>query len=396
MEEYVAKTCIMIKHTILSHFGDELQSTPHFRGLFVFPTINETDQMKVIRICLGFKRTVSIDNYMKMVGIPYGTDDIINHCYGEISTNMHIVDIFENLYTSFDTSFYLNGSTFIEFHSVMVNKIFEAIKVAFTAGLSFDNVFNSRTSKGEDPDPWVHLRKDFPKISEFCDFILNHFQGLKSYNHSFQFNKSSDLHEKLYNVVEIIQRYFPRELLTKTGALAAAYEKCCNIWNTNISSLFERFKLSLISKQEKREAERERRMKLSRRQREMENFKLSQNNILQKLLKLGVTATENDMYDDETKTPEEYAADLKESQCESDMSSYELYERIKKVVHGIHQIDLVFGKSRLAFSFTGMDIFDLFPIPPSIIEVRNQCEEKEKHSKHQEELLTSIFETPNI
>lgn len=149
-------------------------------------------------------------------------------------------------------------------------------------------------------------------------------------------------------------------------------------------------------KQEKREAERERRMKLSRRQREIENFKLSQNNILQKLAKLGVKATENDMYDDETKTPEEYAYDVKESQCESDMSSYELFERIKKVTHGIHQVDLLFGKSRLAFSFTGMDIFDLFPIPPSIIEVKKQLEEREKQSKHQEEILTSIFETPNI
>lgn len=110
MQEYIAKTCIMIKHMILHNFGDELQSTPHFRGLFVFPTINETDQMKVIRICLGFKRTVSIDSYMKMMGIPYGTDDIINHCYGEISSNMHIVDIVENLYSSFDTSFYLTVS----------------------------------------------------------------------------------------------------------------------------------------------------------------------------------------------------------------------------------------------------------------------------------------------
>ena len=108
MEEYVSKTCIMMKHTLISHFGDELQRTPHFRGIFIFPTINETDQMKVIRICIGFKRTISIDHYLKMVGIPYGTDDMINHCYGELSTNMHIVDIFENLYSSLDTSFYFS------------------------------------------------------------------------------------------------------------------------------------------------------------------------------------------------------------------------------------------------------------------------------------------------
>ena len=136
-------------------------------------------------------------------------------------------------------------------------------------------------------------------------------------------------------------------------------------------------------------------MKLSRRQREIENFKSSQNNILQKLQKLGVKATEYDMYDDETKTPEEYASNIKESQSESDMYSYELFERIKKITHGIHQLDLIFGKSRLSFSFTGLDIFDLFPSPPSIIDVKHECDERERVGKHREEILTSDFE-PNI
>jgi hypothetical protein len=107
-EAYLAKTCSMIKQAILHHFGDELQRTPHFRGVFVFPTTNETDQMKVIRICLGFKRTISVDSFLKMAGVPYGTDDLIGHCYGEISSNLHLTEIVENLYTAFDTSFFLN------------------------------------------------------------------------------------------------------------------------------------------------------------------------------------------------------------------------------------------------------------------------------------------------
>lgn len=110
-EAYLTKTCMMIKTAILHHYGDELQRTPHFRGIFIFPTINETDQMKVIRICLGFKRTISLDSYLKMVGIPYGTDDIFTHCYGEVSLNMHLMDIIENVYTAFDTSFFFNVSS---------------------------------------------------------------------------------------------------------------------------------------------------------------------------------------------------------------------------------------------------------------------------------------------
>lgn len=107
-DAYLAKTCSMIKLAILHHFGDEFQKTPHFRGVFVFPTTNETDQMKVIRICLGFKRTVSVDSFLKMVGVPYGTDDLIGHCYGEISSSLHLTEIVENVYTAFDTSFFFN------------------------------------------------------------------------------------------------------------------------------------------------------------------------------------------------------------------------------------------------------------------------------------------------
>jgi hypothetical protein len=150
--------------------------------------------------------------------------------------------------------------------------------------------------------------------------------------------------------------------------------------------------MRMQGKQDAREADRERRMKLSRRQREIENFKLSQNEMLQKLSKLGVAATEHDLYDDESKTPEEYAKDMKETQCESDMYSYEVFERIRQHCHGIHSMDILLGKSRIAVSFTGMDIIDLLPVPSSILEVKKECEEREIKSKHQEELLTSLFE----
>jgi hypothetical protein len=134
-------------------------------------------------------------------------------------------------------------------------------------------------------------------------------------------------------------------------------------------------------------------MKLTQRQRDIENFKSSQHEILNKLHQLGVTATEHDMYDDETKTPEEYSEEMKEKQCESDLSAYELYERIRETCQGIHQVDLLLGKSRLAVSFTGMDILELFPKPLSIIKVREECEKREMEGKHREELATSIFET---
>jgi hypothetical protein len=134
-------------------------------------------------------------------------------------------------------------------------------------------------------------------------------------------------------------------------------------------------------------------MKLTQRQRDIENFKSSQHEILNKLHQLGVTATEHDMYDDETKTPEQYSDETRESQCDSDLLAYELFERLKETCQGVHQVDLLLGRSRLAVSCAGMDLLDLLPKPESIIRVREECEKREREGKHREELATSIFET---
>jgi hypothetical protein len=138
-------------------------------------------------------------------------------------------------------------------------------------------------------------------------------------------------------------------------------------------------------------------MKLSRRQREMEAFQSSQNDIFAKLRELGVHGggiSEKDLYDDETKTPEEYAADCAERQMEETMAVYELYERLAVVCQGVHGVEVLLGKSRLVVSCTGMDLMDLLPGPEgSLLSVKRECEERERESRHHEELMTSEFET---
>ena len=97
------RTCAMLKHELLHHFGAELEGSQHFRGLFIFPTMNETDGRPVFRVCLGYKRAISLDSYVKMLGIPYAIDEFVNHFYGEVSTSMHLLDIVESSNSSFDT-----------------------------------------------------------------------------------------------------------------------------------------------------------------------------------------------------------------------------------------------------------------------------------------------------
>jgi hypothetical protein len=113
-ESDAIKTCAMIKHEFLHHFGAELDGSQHFRGLFIFPAVNETDGRPVFRLCLAYKRAISIDNYVKMLGIPYSIDEFVNHFYGEISTNTHVLDITENCNSAFDTYMYMTVRSDVE------------------------------------------------------------------------------------------------------------------------------------------------------------------------------------------------------------------------------------------------------------------------------------------
>jgi hypothetical protein len=186
-------------------------------------------------------------------------------------------------------------------------------------------------------------------------------------------------------------------MCTKAGAISAAYEKLCSLWNQELHSHFTSFYSHLHGKQDAREAERARRMKLSRRQREMEAFQSSQNDIFAKLRELGVHGmSEKDLFDDETKTPEEYALDCQERQLEDSMTGYELYERLGEMCQGVHGVEVLLGKSRIMISCTGMDVIDLLPrveTSESLLRVRRECEERERESRHREELMTSDFET---
>jgi hypothetical protein len=113
--------------------------------------------------------------------------------------------------------------------------------------------------------------------------------------------------------------------------------------------------------------------------------------VLSKLSRLGVEINANDLYDDSQMTPEQYAEDVGERQMEADMHAYETYERCRAVLRGIHTADIILGNSRIAVSCTGLDVFDLFPEPHSLIDVKKHLDEREAASVHKDALLTSKF-----
>jgi hypothetical protein len=104
-EEEAKTMCVTLKLIIMNHFGDELNRSQQFRGLFIFPSKNIIDSVNVIRIAFVFRRQISVDSFLHMMHIPYHIHDIVNHFSGEITTNVNIVDMFDKTTVPMDSFF---------------------------------------------------------------------------------------------------------------------------------------------------------------------------------------------------------------------------------------------------------------------------------------------------
>ena len=94
-ETEVKRTANNMKKMISHHFTEQLSASPQFKGVFVFPAVNETDGTAVIRCAICYKRQASIDMFLEQLQIQCVLSDIITVCNGSIYTNVHISEIFD-------------------------------------------------------------------------------------------------------------------------------------------------------------------------------------------------------------------------------------------------------------------------------------------------------------
>lgn len=121
-----------------------------------------------------------------------------------------------------------------------------------------------------------------------------------------------------------------------------------------------------------------RKSEMTEKERRQEEHQRTKKELLEKLLRLGISANERDVINDIEKEPEEYAEDVKSSNFDYEIILYDMLEKLKKVILGAHSCDVVLGKSRLAIAFTGFDFMDLVPEPPSLDVVKQRIEERHK------------------
>jgi len=98
--------------------------------------------------------------------------------------------------------------------------------------------------------------------------------------------------------------------------------------------------------------------------------------MLERLNRLGITANSTELYEGDDSKPGPTMLRLSEKIVESDIQALMTWERVWHCCLGVHNVEVVSGKSRLVFACQGLDIMELFSPPPSIAAVKKSCDER--------------------
>jgi hypothetical protein len=98
--------------------------------------------------------------------------------------------------------------------------------------------------------------------------------------------------------------------------------------------------------------------------------------MMERLNRLGINANSTELYEGDDAKPGPTMQRLSEKIVESDIQALMTWERVWNCCLGIHNIEVVSGKSRLVLACQGLDIMELFSPPPPITAVKKACDER--------------------
>lgn len=98
--------------------------------------------------------------------------------------------------------------------------------------------------------------------------------------------------------------------------------------------------------------------------------------MVERLNRLGINANSTELYEGDDSKPGPTMQRLSEKIVESDIQALMTWERVWNCCLGIHNVEIVSGKSRLVFACQGLDIMELFSPPPPITAAKKSCDER--------------------
>lgn len=399
-ENSVKNTANYIKKFLSHHFSAELSASQQFKGIFVFPAVNEGDGSRVIRCAVCYKRISSIDMFFEYMHMGCSFSDIVTIFTGGMFANVHVADIVDSSRAAIDDKVTISGNVSLEYKRGILLNILRRARLFFSAGVAEDffSAGNSArpgtTAEGtaaanltgtappgaaRDIPPPVdklsHLRHLFPQLVQLCDRGERFLHGFTSVTTEIRFKSVSDLLQRWGLLNLFVSMHFPPELASGSGAFTEAYQAWSDRLVAGARAVFAPIRRFLEAKNQKDIEAKIKRSEMSELDLRREENEKIKNELTDKLKTLGIATDNMDhLLAPEEKSPEEHAYDVETHQLLNDAQAYQTLELVQKNLSGIHSCEIVFGKCRIGIVGQGLDVFDLLPEFESVIELKQRLD----------------------
>lgn len=382
-EEVADHAAQELLHFAKAHFDAELKRNVQFRGLFCFPAISEGDGAPVLRFAICYKRAISVDSWFETMLLPYGMNDLLCGFNGMLKTNIALSDIF-NKEASFtlDTVLSARIELSAQFRTFPIVDILKRVKLALSASYTE----HQAREGSEDANELYRrkLREHYPTIVKMCSEWERNIRGIKGTTFSFVFKKLSAMLAKLGSASHWFGQNFPPSIGNMSGFITAMYAKWAKGFLGEYAEIFKPLAdrmTNTLAQEEENQEEEFRRERMGGKKEVKKEQKSKSEQVSDKLKMLGIEMDADEIMAEDAHDPSSLVQNAGERLVKSDMAACAMFEHLHAAVLGMHSVQILCGKFKLNCGTTGFDLMEAIPKPPSIQEVKKQCDEARANLK---------------
>ena len=228
-----------------------------------------------------------------------------------------------------------------------------------------------------DRERWAGYQSVFPAIVEWCCEAYSAIADISVLNVDINIKSLSELLDKLTYFSRFFRIYLPAKCAKDPGYVKGAYDKMSKVFFAEMSAVHSRLKAYLDGRLQEEEAKRK--QYLIGLTTDFTGAARNQHNkasdTLQRLAALGVEATAEDLIEGDINDTKNYIKKETLNEFTNEVNGYIAFELGTKAVSGIHCVELISGVNRFSFAFQGVDIFELIPRFPSLVDLKKQYDE---------------------
>jgi hypothetical protein len=245
------KAAQSLRKLLTTAFDRELKKNGEYRDIAVFPASDLTTGHRVLRVALSYSSKISVDAYLKTLGLPYLLSELVPNCFGDIFSSVDLVDILTSPTKSVDDLLALKLQLNLTYRRDIILSILERMKLAFSCGFTEEQIqyrmkLVASDSYGEEMRNLEQLLAQFPSIVNTARSWLQWLSPLHNASFIFEYRSVSELIAKLSTFHPFVKKFFPPELFADEGAVIAVLRGVEKSFEEFFTESYNRIKTHLL------------------------------------------------------------------------------------------------------------------------------------------------------